>query len=42
MDPQVRHEITEADDGTRVMQMMQVKLAQKLNSAVSQALTQQM
>ena len=43
VDPKVGHEIPGGDDGTQVMQLMQVQLAQMVaSSAVSQALTQQM
>ena len=40
MDPQVGKEMSGPDDGTQVMQLVQVQIAHIVSSAVSQALTQ--
>ena len=42
VNPQVEHEIPGEEEGTQMMQLSQVQLAQIVSSAVSQALTQQM
>ena len=42
MNPQIGHDIPEAEEGTQIMQLTQVQLAQLVSSAVSQALTQHM
>ena len=42
VDPQVGHEIPGADDGTQVVQLTQMQVAQIVSNAVSQALTHRM
>ena len=42
VDPQVGHEMPGADDGAQVVQLTQMKIAQIVSNAVSQALTHQM
>ena len=41
MNSQVGHEISGAEEGAQMMQLIQVQLAQIVSSAVSQALTTQ-
>ena len=41
VDPHVGHEIPGADDGTQVVQLTPVQIAQLVSNAVSQALTHQ-
>ena len=42
VDPQVRQGVPGADDGTQVVQLTQMQIAQIVSNAVSQALTHQM
>ena len=42
VDAQVGHEIPGADDGTQVVQLTQIEIAQIVSNAISQAKTHQM